>query len=250
MNNDELEIREALATGENLDRIIIKALYDDSVLEELMKYLDDDLWIVSKNALITLLEVAKEKKALYRLLLSRLMTLIRKSEAVPLTQEIAKAFGVIAKEKPDLLRKAIPILFASYRIGNWKIKVNMSYVLEEIMRSNPMLLGNIIDDIKNMLSSKETADKLSALNFISALSENDFRYIGPFLPKILNLLYDPNPVVRAAVVETLVELGMKNEKFRVLVLSKLQDLNDEDTLVRKKISEGISKLLLKENPSI
>ncbi|WP_457753489.1 PH0542 domain-containing protein [Thermococcus sp.] len=247
MSEEEFDIRESLATGENLDKIIIKALYDKSVFEEVIRCLDDDLWIVSKNALVVLLEIAKERRGLYKQLLSKLMSLIRKSESVPLTQEIARAFGIIAKEEPSLLRNAIPILFASYRIGNWKIKINMAYVLEEIMRTNPTLLGDIVKDIHDLLSSKDVGDRLAALNFISALGKNSLRYIGPFLPKLLNLLQDPNPVVRAAIVETLVDLAADNPKFRNLVISKLQDLNDPDPLVNRKIKEGISQLLMKQS---
>lgn len=246
---EELDIREILASGKELDKILVYAMRDKEVLKQVISYLDDDLWIVAKNALLVLLEVAKEKPELYEPLISKLMVMIRKSEAVPLTQEIARAFGVLSKEKPEMVRKVVPIIFASYWIGSWKIRVNMGYVLEEIMRANPLLLGDMIKDISHLLTSKESADKLAALNFISALSENGFRYISPFLPKLLNLLYDKDPIVRAAAVETLVELGAKNKGFRKIVLAKLQDLEDTDSLVNRKIKEGISRLSLRERSS-
>ena len=80
----------------------------------MIRSLDDDLWIVAKNALTVISKLLEKRKELYNPLITKLMGMIRKSEATLLTQEIAKTFGKIAKNNPQLLRKVIPILFANY----------------------------------------------------------------------------------------------------------------------------------------
>ena len=239
---EELDIREALATGEHIDELIMQATLNRDFLKRIIQYLDDDLWIVQKNALRIVVEAIKDIPELHESLITKLMVMLRKSEAIPLTQEIARAFGVLVKINPEKVAKVIPAIFANYRIGDPKIKVNMAYVLEEIMRVNPLLLGNIFRDISYMLTSKETTEKLTALNFISALGENGLRYITPFLPKLFALLHDNDEIVRASTVETLIHVAELNPKLRKIILSKLEEMNDESELVSKRIKEGLVKL--------
>ncbi|WP_297535349.1 PH0542 domain-containing protein [Thermococcus sp.] len=244
---DEMDLREALATGEKLQEIVAMATANREVFKEVIKLLDDDLWTVQKNALRVVTEVIREFPELYDSLLTKLMVMLRKSEAVPLTQEIAKAFGVLAELTPESVSRIVPVIFANYRIGDPKIKVNSIYVLEEIMRVKPELLGNVFKDLSFMLISKDPADKLAALNFISALSENGLRYVTPFLPKLFALLHDRDEVVRASTVETLVAISETNDKLRKIVISKLKEMEGEQSeLVKKKVDEGLSKLLLRE----
>jgi len=198
------------------------------------------------------LRITKQKPELYQPVLTKLLIMTKKSESIPLTQEIAKAFGQIAVEKPELVRSMIPMLFANYRIGNWKIRVNMVYVIEEIARANPKLLGDITKDVSQMLSSKDEKDKLAALNFLSAMGEKKFRYVSPYLPRLLRLLHDRSEVVRASTIEMLVCLAKKHAKLRKIVLSRLEEFDDPSPLVSKTVKEGISRLLLaehSENPS-
>jgi len=239
---EELDIREALATGEHIDELIVQATHNKEFLKKIIQYLDDDLWIVQKNALRIVVEAIKDIPELHESLITKLMVMLRKSEAIPLTQEIARAFGVLVKINPEKVARVIPAIFANYRIGDPKIKVNMAYVLEEIMRVNPLLLGNIFRDISYMLTSKETTEKLTALNFISALGENGLRYITPFLPKLFALLHDNDEIVRASTVETLIHVAELNPKLRKIILSKLEEMNDESELVSKRIKEGLVKL--------
>jgi len=239
---EELDIREALATGEHIDELIMQATLNRDFLKRIIQYLDDDLWIVQKNALRIVVEAIKDIPELHESLITKLMVMLRKSEAIPLTQEIARAFGVLVKINPEKVAKVIPAIFANYRIGDPKIKVNMAYVLEEIMRVNPLLLGNVFKDISYMLTSKETTEKLTALNFISALGENGLRYITPFLPKLFALLHDKDEIVRASTVETLIHMAKLNSKLRKIILSKLEEIDDESELVSKKVKEGLIKL--------
>ena len=239
---EELDIREALATGEHIDELIMQATLNRDFLKRIIQYLDDDLWIVQKNALRIVVEAIKDIPELHESLITKLMVMLRKSEAIPLTQEIARAFGVLVKINPEKVAKVIPAIFANYRIGDPKIKVNMAYVLEEIMRVNPLLLGNVFKDISYMLTSKETTEKLTALNFISALGENGLRYITPFLPKLFALLHDKDEIVRASTVETLIHMAKLNSKLRKIILSKLEEMDDESELVSKKVKEGLIKL--------
>ncbi|ASJ02576.1 hypothetical protein A3L09_04535 [Thermococcus profundus] len=243
---EELDVREALATGERLDEIIVRAAHDRDLLEELIKYLDDDLWTVQKNALIAIVEVIEDYEELFDPLLRKLLVMIRKSEAVPLTIEVARAIGKLSKIKPDLVKNAVPVIFANYRIGDPKIKINMAYVLEEIMRQNPVLIGNMLRDIVNLLNSPDETDRLTALNFISALGENSPRYITPFLPRLLSLLYDKDEIVRASVVETLVEVAVNSPKFRKIIKAKLAELNDRSELVMGRVRDGLNKIALAE----
>ncbi|KUK16832.1 MAG: hypothetical protein PWP49_1791 [Thermococcaceae archaeon] len=246
MEEEAFDMREALATGENLDKVLAYAFVHEEYLKELISYLDDDLWTVSKNALSILLQIAKDRPELYEPMLSKMMAMIHKSESVPLTQEIARAFGQIAKARPELVKRVMPVLFASYRVGDIKTRVNMVYVIEEIARSNPHLLSDLVADIKLLITSKDEKDKLTALNFVTALGENNFAYVRPFLHYLLGLLNDENEVVRASTVESLVLLAENNEKFRKLVLSKLKEINDTSELVRKVVKEGIIRLTMKE----
>ena len=239
---EELDIREALATGEHIDELIVQATHNKEFLKKIIQYLDDDLWIVQKNALRIVVEAIKDIPELHESLITKLMVMLRKSEAIPLTQEIARAFGVLVKINPEKVARVIPAIFANYRIGDPKIKVNMAYVLEEIMRVNPLLLGNVFKDISYMLTSKETTEKLTALNFISALGENGLRYITPFLPKLFALLHDKDEIVRASTVETLIHMAKLNSKLRKIILSKLEEIDDESELVSKKVKEGLIKL--------
>ncbi|HDZ35284.1 MAG TPA: hypothetical protein ENH81_00015 [Thermococcus sp.] len=242
----ELDLREALATGEHIDEIIMQATLDKEFLKEVLQYLDDDLWIVQKNALGVILEAMRDMPELHESLTTKLMVMLRKSEAIPLTQEIARGFGVLAEINPETVAKVIPVIFANYRIGDPKIKVNMAYVLEEIMRVNPSLLGNVFKDISHMLTSKDTTDKLTALNFISALGDNGLRYISPFLPKLFALLHDKDEIVRASTVETLINIAEFNPKLRKIIRSKLEEINDRSELVMKKIKEGLNQLIILE----
>jgi len=244
---EEFDLREALATGERLQEIVARASIDREFLKEVLGLLDDDLWTVQKNALRVVVEVLRDMPELHDSLLTKLMVMLRKSEAVPLTQEIARAFGVLAEIAPEKVSRVVPVIFANYRIGDPKIKVNSTYVLEEIMKARPSLLGNVFRDIGFMLISKDTSDKLAALNFIAALSENGLRYVTPFLPKLFALLQDEDELVRASAVETLVALGEKNDKLRKVVMSKLQSIEDDKSeLVQKKLREGMKRLLLLE----
>lgn len=246
MEDEEINIRELLANGEKLEKVLILAESDEKYLNELIRSLDDDLWIVAKNALTVISKLLEKRKELYNPLITKLMGMIRKSEATLLTQEIAKTFGKIAKNNPQLLRKVIPILFANYNIGNWKIKINMAYVIEEIARSNPSLLATIMSDIKEMLLSNDPNDKLVALNFIVALGEHNFAYVNPYLPKLLGMSQDRNEIVRASALEALISLAEKNKKFRKIVLAKLEELDDPSPLVQKVIQNGMSRLAIKE----
>ncbi|EEB74312.1 sister chromatid cohesion protein PDS5 [Thermococcus sp. AM4] len=244
---EELDVREALATGEKLDEVIVRASYDKDVLDQVIKYLDDDLWIVQKNALIVIMNVIEDHEELIDPLLRKLLVMIRKSEAIPLTLEIARAIGVLSRIKPELVRGAVPVILANYRIGDPKIRINMAYVLEEIMRNNPRLLGNIAREIASMLTSPDETDRLAALNFISALAENQTRYATPFLPRLLSLLYDRNEIVRISAVETLTELALKSPKFRKIIKVKFQELNDRSELVMEKVKEGLMRIALAES---
>lgn len=246
MEEEEFDMREALATGEDLDKVLAYALIHEEYLRELIAYLDDDLWTVAKNALSILLQVAKNQPELYEPMLAKMMVMVRKSESVPLTQEIARAFGQIARARPELVKRVMPVLFASYRIGDIKVRLNMVYVIEEIARSNPHLLRDLVMDIKLLITSKDEEDRLTALNFVTALGENQFSYVRPFLHYLLRLLYDENEVVRASTVESLVILAEKNEKFRKLVLSKLEDIKDTSELVNRAVKEGMLRLAIKE----
>lgn len=183
---------------------------------------------------------------LHESLITKLLVMLRKSEAIPLTQEIARAFGVLVEINPEKVAKVVPAIFANYRVGDPKIKVNMAYVLEEIMRVNPSLLGNVFRDIGYMLTSKDTTDKLTALNFISALGENGLRYISPFLPKLFTLLYDKDEIVRASTVETLIHIVELNPKLRKIIRSKLEEMDDRSDLVTKKVKEGLTRLIIIE----
>lgn len=244
---EEFDLREALTTGERLEEIIARASINKEFLKEVIQLLDDDLWTVQKNALRVVVEVIKEMPEFHESLLTKLMVMLRRSEAVPLTQEIARAFGVLAEVAPEKARKVVPVIFANYRLGDPKIKVNSIYVLEEIMKTKPSLLGNVFKDIGFMLVSKDTAEKLAALNFISALGEKGLRYVTPFLPKLFALLQDPDELVRTSAVETLVVLGEKNDKLRKVVISKLQSIEEDNSeLVQKKLREGLKRLLLLE----
>ncbi len=244
---EELDVREALATGEKLDEVIVRASYDKEILDQVIRYLDDDLWTVQKNALIVIMNVIEEHEELIDPLLRKLLVMIRKSEAIPLTLEIAKAIGVLSRIKPELVRGTVPVILANYRIGDPKIRINMAYVLEEIMRNNPRLLGNIAREIASMLTSPDETDRLAALNFISALAENQTRYATPFLPRLLSLLYDRNEIVRISAVETLTELALKSPKFRKIIKVKFQELNDRSELVMEKVREGLMKITLAES---
>ncbi|ANF22008.1 PH0542 domain-containing protein [Thermococcus piezophilus] len=242
----ELDIREALATGKHINEIIIQATLNKEFLKEVLHYLDDDLWIVQKNALRVVVEAIREMPDLHESLITKLLVMLRKSEAIPLTQEIARAFGVLVEINPEKVAKVVPAIFANYRVGDPKIKVNMAYVLEEIMRVNPSLLGNVFRDIGYMLTSKDTTDKLTALNFISALGENGLRYISPFLPKLFTLLYDKDEIVRASTVETLIHIVELNPKLRKIIRSKLEEMDDRSDLVTKKVKEGLTRLIIIE----
>lgn len=243
--DEEFDLREALATGEGIEEVIARATVNREFLKEVIALLDDDLWTVQKNALRVVVEVLRDMPELHDSLITKLMVMLRKSEAVPLTQEIARAFGVLAEVAPERVAKVVPVIFANYRVGDPKIKVNATYVLEEIMRVKPNLLGNVFRDIGFMLTSKETSDRLAALNFILALSENGTRYITPFLPRLFALLHDKNELVRASAVETLVALGETNERLRKIVISKLGEIQDDRSeLVQKKLKEGLSRLVL------
>ncbi|QDA31892.1 hypothetical protein FH039_10135 [Thermococcus indicus] len=242
--NEDLDIREALATGEGLEEVLIRATASEETLKEILHLLDDDLWTVQKNALKVVVEVARDRPELHESLITKLMVMLRRSEAVPLTQEIARAFGVLAEVAPDRISRVLPAVFANYRIGDPKIKVNMAYVLEEIMRVKPALLSNIFRDIGYMLVSRDTTDKLTALNFISALGENGVRYVSPFLPKLFNLLHDRDEIVRASAVETLVRIAELNEKLRKIIRTKLEEIDDRSDLVTKKVEEGLTRLAI------
>ncbi len=244
---EELDIREILATGKGLDELIVRASYDRKVLNEVIKYLDDDLWIVQKNALIVIMNVIEEHEELMDPLVRKLFVMVRKSEAVPLTLEIARTIGLISKIKPDLIQGMVPVILANYRIGDPKIRINMAYILEEIMRNNPKLLGNIVREIASMLTSPDEMDRLVALNFISALADNHARYVTPFLPRLLSLLYDKNEIVRVSAVETLTELAVKNPKLRKIIKAKLQELDDQSEVVMEKVKEGLTKIALVES---
>ena len=245
--DEELDIREALATSEKLEEVMVRVLYDRKVLDEVIRYLDDDLWIVQKNALIVIMNAIEGHEEILDPLLRKLLVMIRKSEAVPLTLEIAKAIGKLSKLKPDLVRGSVPVILANYRIGDPKIRINMAYVLEEIMRNNPRLLGNIAREIAGMLTSPDETDRLAALNFISALAENQTKYATPFLPRLLSLLHDREEIVRISAVETLTELAIKSPKFRKIIKVKLQELNDRSELVMEKVREGLMKIALAES---
>ncbi len=246
---EELDVREALATGERMDELIVKATVDKEFLKEILKYLDDDLWTVQKNALRVVIEALRESPELHDSLITKLMVMLRKSEAVPLTQEIARAFGVLADIDPEKVSKVVPAIFANYRVGDPKIKINMAYVLEEIIRVKPSLLGNVFRDIGYMLVSKDNTDKLTALNFISALGENGLRYVTPFLPKMLALLHDRDEIVRASAVETLVHIAELNPKLGKIIRSKLEEMDERSDLVKKKIEGGLTKLTILERSS-
>ncbi|MBP1910932.1 PH0542 domain-containing protein [Thermococcus stetteri] len=243
---EELDLREALATGERMQEIVTKAVVDRDFLREIIKLLDDDLWTVQKNALRVVSEVIEDIPELQSAIITKLMIMVRRSESVPLTQEIARTFGLLAKINPDEVKKIVPVIFANYRLGDPKIKVNMSYVLEEIMRTNPSLLGGVFKDIGRLLTSRNPEDKLAALNFISALSENGLRYVTPFIPKLFELMRDRDEIVRASTIETLVKLAEKNKKFRMVVIKKLREFDDHSTLVKRKVEEGLSELTLLE----
>ncbi|WP_297417119.1 PH0542 domain-containing protein [Thermococcus sp.] len=246
---EELDVREALATGEHMDELIVRATIDKEFLRDILKYLDDDLWTVQKNALRVVMEALRDTPELHESLITKLMVMLRKSEAVPLTQEIARAFGVMAEVAPKRVSKVVPAVFANYRVGDPKIKVNMAYVLEEIIRVKPSLLGNVFRDIGYMLVSKDSTDKLTALNFISALGENGLRYVTPFLPKLLALLHDRNEIVRASAVETLVHISELNPKLGKIIRSKLEGLDERSDLVMKKIEDGLTRLTILERSS-
>ncbi|ASJ17486.1 hypothetical protein A3L04_10600 [Thermococcus chitonophagus] len=243
---EELDIRESLANSENLDKILILAKYEEDVLKKLIELLDDDLWTVAKNALSIILVIAKSKQDLYEPLIKKLFAMIKKSEAIPLTQEIARAFGQIAKDRPELIRSMIPVLFANYRIGDAKTKINVSYALEEIARANPELMGVIARDFAEMLTSKRREDKLAALNFIEAMGENNFRFVSPFLPRIISLLHDRDEIVRASAVEALVHLATLNDKLRKVIIRRLEEFEDPSELVMRAVREGLSRLTLLE----
>ncbi|WP_054840163.1 PH0542 domain-containing protein [Thermococcus sp. JCM 11816] len=244
----ELDLREVLATGEQIQEIIARAIIDREFLKEVISLLDDDLWTVQKNALRVISAIMEEIPSLQEALVTKLMVMVRKSEAVPLTQEIARTFGLLARiNPPEEVRKVVPIIFANYRLGDPKIKINMTYVLEEIMRANPSLLSGVFKDIGILLTSKNNADKLAALNFIAALGgDNGLKYVTPFLPKLFALLNDKDEVVRASAVETLEKLAEKNKKLRVIVIEKLKEMKDPSDLVKRKIEEALSRLLLLE----
>lgn len=245
--DEEFDLREALATGEGIQDVIVRATVDKEFLKKVVELLDDDLWTVQKNALRVVIEAMRDMPELHDSLITKLMVMLRRSEAVPLTQEIARAFGVLAEIAPEKVAKVTPVIFANYRVGDPKIKVNATYVLEEILRARPSLLGNVLRDISFMLTSKETSDKLAALNFILALSDKGIKYVTPFLPKLFMLLHDKNELVRASAVETLVALGEANEKLRKIVLSKLEEIKDDRSeLVQRKVKDGISRLILLE----
>jgi len=246
MTDEEVNIRELLATGEDLDKVFLLAEKDGKYFNKLIESLDDDLWIVAKNALVVISKFIENREDLHHPLVTKLMGIIRKSEATLLTQEVAKTFGKIAKQNPKLIRRVIPLLFANYNVGNWKIKINMVYVIEEIARNNPSLLTTIMRDIKEMLLSTDSNDKLVALNFVAALGEHNFVYVNPYLPKLLTMLYEKDEVVRASAIETLISLAEKNSKFRRIVLSKLEELEDPSPLVQKIAQDGISRLAIKE----
>ncbi|AFK22189.1 hypothetical protein Py04_0587 [Pyrococcus sp. ST04] len=222
------------------------AKYEEDVLKKLIELLDDDLWTVAKNALAIIMVIAKSRDDLYEPLIKKLFAMIKKSEAIPLTQEIARAFGQIAKEKPELIRSLIPVLFANYRIGDAKTKINVGYAIEEIARANPELMKSIARDFAEMLVSKRKEDKLAALNFIEAMGENNFRFVSPYLPRIINLLHDKDEVVRASAVEALVHLATLNDKLRKVIIRRLEEFDDPSDLVMKAVKEGLSKLTLLE----
>ncbi|MEO2151211.1 MAG: PH0542 domain-containing protein, partial [Thermococcus sp.] len=138
--DEEFDLREALATGEGLQEVIARATVNKEFLKKVIELLDDDLWTVQKNALRVVVEVLSDMPELHDSLITKLMVMLRKSEAVPLTQEIARAFGVLAEIAPGKVAKIVPVIFANYRVGDPKIKVNATYVLEEIMRVRPSLL--------------------------------------------------------------------------------------------------------------
>lgn len=244
---EELDLREALATGERMQEIIARAAIDKEFLKEIIGLLDDDLWTVQKNALRVLSAIIEETPELQSALVTKLMVMVRRSESVPLTQEIARTFGLLSRINPEEVRKVVPIIFANYRLGDPKIKINMTYVLEEIMRANPSLLSGVFKDIGVLLTSKSNADKLAALNFISALGgDNGLRYVTPFLPKLFALLNDKDDVVRASAVETLAKLAEKNKKLRAIVIEKFKELDERSGLVKRKVDEALSELLLLE----
>jgi HEAT repeat protein len=245
-DEEELDLRESLATGERLDEVILKASYDKDFLMDVIKYLDDDLWTVQKNAITVILSVLEDHEEIAEPFFRKLMVLIRKSEAIPLTIEIAKAIGRLSKLRPDVVRSSVPVLFANYRIGDPKIKVNMAYVIEEIMRQNPILLGNIVKEIAGMLSSPDETDRLAALNFIGALGENSSGFVTPFLPRLLVLLQDRNELIRAATVETLTKIAVSNPKFRKLIRTKLSEIDDQSELVMKTVMEGLTMISVAE----
>lgn len=242
----ELDLGEVLATGEQIQEIIARAIIDREFLKEVISLLDDDLWTVQKNALRVISAIMEEIPSLQEALVTKLMVMVRKSEAVPLTQEIARTFGLLARINPEEVRKVVPIIFANYRLGDPKIKINMTYVLEEIMRANPSLLSGVFKDIGILLTSKNNADKLAALNFIAALGDNGLKYVTPFLPKLFALLNDKDEVVRASAVETLEKLAEKNKKLRAIVIEKLKEMKDPSDLVKHKVEEALSRLLLLE----
>ncbi|ASJ11154.1 hypothetical protein A3L12_07520 [Thermococcus sp. P6] len=243
---EEVDIREMLAEGKDLDKLVILARSRDGYFKKLIECLDDDLWVVSKNALVVIRELLEEKDEIQEPLATKLVSMVRKSEATLLTYEIGKTFGKLAVLEPPLIRRMIPILFANYNIGNPKVKINMTYVIEEIARSNPNLLASVIGDVKKMLYSNSRDDILVALNFIAALGGHNFVYVAPYLPRLLDLLHHENEVVRAAAIETLSDLAMNNRKLRKVVIEKLEELNDPDSLVRRVTRENISKLMAAE----
>ncbi len=100
-----------------------------------------------------------------------------------------------------------------------------------------------------MLVSKDSTDKLTALNFISALGENGLRYVTPFLPKLFALLHDRDEIVRASAVETLVHIAELNPKLRKIIRSKLEEMDERSDLVRRKIEEGLTRLTILERGS-
>jgi len=243
---EELDVREALATGERLGELIVRIEHEDDLLRQVISYLDDDLWIVQKNAIISIMTVVENRRELHDPLLRKLLVMIRKSEAVPLTLEIAKAIGKFSKIRPDLVRRAAPVIFANFRIGDPKIKVNMAYVLEEIMRQNPVLLGNIVREIMGLLSSPDEMDRLAALNFISALGENKGRYVTPFLPRLFALLNEKDELLKVSTIETLSEVAVANPKLRKIIKAKLSEVQEGSELVMKTLQKGLTQIALAE----